>query len=208
MLTYLILGLALGVGTGIPIGAVGVAVIGAAHRHTLVRALAVGAGGAIGDLAYSALGVLGLGPLIERHPAVPPFLYAVSGVALIGYGYLQVRPRATPPPPAMARNRGGGDALGGLALGLLLVLMNPAAIVTWVVIVGSQMAGASQTEGLCAVAGIGAGSMLWFGLVAYLADRGKRAFGDRAAWVTRVAGVLLMGYGTFSVGRGVFHWLS
>ena len=46
MLTYFLIGVAIGALTGVPIGPVNVAVIDGAYRHTLRRGMAVGLGGA------------------------------------------------------------------------------------------------------------------------------------------------------------------
>jgi len=209
VLTYFFIGAIIGILTGIPIGPLNVAVIDTVYRHTLIRALAVGFGGAVADTLYALLGILGVGPLLERHPGVPPVLYTVSGVVLIVYGALTIRAqpaKAVPHTKSQAPPSEGHHLLAGFALGVALIFMNPAAIVTWVVIVGSYMSGVTQLEGLSAVFGIGAGSMAWFAFVGYLADHGKRVLGDKAIWITRVVGMLLVGYGIFSLGRGLHYY--
>ena len=77
---FFLIGIAAGALTGIPIGPVNVAVIDAAYRHTLRRAIAVGMGGSIADCLYASLGVLGVTPVLKANPSVPPILYAISGV--------------------------------------------------------------------------------------------------------------------------------
>ncbi len=208
MLTYLLIGMAIGAVTGIPIGPVNVAVIDAAYRHNVLRALAVGLGGAVGDIGYAALGILGLGPLLQRHPNVPPILYGVSGLVLVVYGILTVRsqPVHASPPADAKKTTDGQHVVAGFLLGLALILGNPAAIVTWVVIVGSFMAGVDQMQGVGAVIGIGLGSLAWFSLVAYLADHGKKVLGHKAIYITRIVGVLLIGYGAYSLFRAC-HYL-
>ncbi|RMH41876.1 MAG: hypothetical protein D6689_09935 [Deltaproteobacteria bacterium] len=96
----------------------------------------------------------------------------------------------------------------GFVVGVALIVMNPAAIVTWVVIVGSYLAGTTQAEGVFACVGIGCGSLAWFAFVAWLADHGKRVLGDRMIWVTRVVGILLIGYGAYSLGRAAYYLLG
>ena len=71
----------------------------------------------------------------------------------------------------------------------------------------STVSGVTEIEGLSAVIGVGAGSLAWFTGVAYLADHGKRVLGEKAIWITRVVGVLLVGYGVFSLGRGAYYFL-
>jgi threonine/homoserine/homoserine lactone efflux protein len=210
VLTYFIIGAIIGIMTGVPIGPANVAVIDSAYRHNLLRALAVAFGAALGDALYALLGILGVGPLLARYPGVPPVLYTVSGIVLVVYGILTVRSqpvKAVPPAKQVDQVTDGQHMLAGFALGIALIFMNPAAIVTWVVIVGSYMSGVTEVEGLSAVIGVGAGSLAWFTGVAYLADHGKRVLGEKAIWITRVVGVLLVGYGVFSLGRGVYYFI-
>ncbi len=211
MLGCFLIGLALGAGTGVPIGAVGVAVIDAAYRRPFRRAVGVGLGGATGDLLYSGLGVLGLGAILARHPGWPPVLNAMSGAALMLYGALHLRASRRPIPPAGHAAVDGshrGHARAGYALGLGLVLANPASVITWVVIVGGFLSGVSTLEGVSAVVGVGSGSAAWFLFLAYAGRRGTVALGHRAVWIGRVAGVLLVCYGLVSLGRGARYWLA
>jgi arginine exporter protein ArgO len=210
VLSYLAIGVTIGVLTGVPIGPLNVAVIDAAYRHNFQRALAVGLGGAVADGLYSTLGILGVGPLLDRHPSVPPILYAISGLVLLIYGLVTARsqplaqapPGATPTPP----QTNGQHLSAGFLLGIALVLLNPAALVTWVVIVGSYAAGVGTYDGIACVVGIMIGSFAWFLFVAYLADHGKRMLGAKAIWITRIVGFLIIIYGLFSLGRAVHYF--
>lgn len=203
MITYFFIGALIGALTGVPIGPVNVAVIESAYRHHLRRAIAVGAGGACADCLYAFLGVVGVGPILRAHPGVPPILYAISGVVLILYGALTLRtqPAVLADVDAPREPPSAGSMWTGFVVGVALILMNPAAIITWVVIVGSFLAEATRAEGVTAAFGIGAGSFLWFAFVAYLSDRGKRVLGAKMVWVTRTVGILLIAYGAFSLGR-------
>jgi threonine/homoserine/homoserine lactone efflux protein len=206
MVTFFLIGAALGAVTGIPIGPVNVAVIDSAYRHNLRRAVAVAAGGAIADCLYALLGIVGVGPLLVKHPIIPPILYAISGIVLVVYGVLTVRAQPVDPAkndeqPATTESR---RLWSGFLLGVILICLNPAALITWVVIVGSQFAGAHSYEGVVAALGVGVGSFAWFALVAWLADHGKRMLGEKAIWITRIVGIGLIGFGLFSIGRGVY----
>ena len=204
MLTYFLIGAAIGAVTGVPIGPVNVAVIDSAYRHNLRRAIAVGFGGAVADSLYAGLGILGIGPILERYPHIPPILFGVSGLVLVVYGLLTIRSQPVEPKVAAVDDSGGpqkSHMASGFFLGVALIVMNPAAIVTWVVIVGSFMSGVGHVDGLAASAGVGVGSFAWFTFVAYLADHGKRLLGAKAIWITRVVGILLVGYGLYSLVR-------
>ena len=208
MLTFIIAGVAAGALTGVPIGPVNVAVIDAAYRHTFRRAIAVGAGGACADGLYSALGILGVTPVLRSYAAVSPILFGVSGIILLVYGFLTARSQPVAPAPhEMAPHAVPENEFAlGFKTGLLLILLNPAAIVTWVVITGeiADKAGTPTTlQGLLCTAGVIVGSFGWFSLVAHLTQRGKNVLGDKAAWIPRVIGVALMVYAVYLLARAV-----
>ena len=204
MLQFFLIGAAIGALTGVPIGPVNVAVIDAAYRHTLRRGLSVGLGGAIGDFCFSMLGIVGVGPYVISQPGVKPVLYLISGLVLIAYGALTVRSQPPPPPAAPPHTvPPGREVWSGFSVGLGLIVLNPAAIVTWVVVVGSHLADATLYEGIAASIGVFLGSLAWFSFVAYVADKGKRLMGDKAVWIARVVGIALIGYGLYSLYRAI-----
>jgi threonine/homoserine/homoserine lactone efflux protein len=205
VLTYFLIGVAIGALTGVPIGPVNVAVIDGAYRHTLRRGMAVGLGGAVGDFFFALIGVLGVGPHVIAQPGVKPVLYLISGLVLMVYGILTVRSQPPPPPTSPPhQSPPGKEVWSGFTVGLGLIVLNPAAIVTWVVVVGSHVGENIETlEGLAAAVGVFIGSLGWFSFVAYVADKGKRMMGDKAIWIARVVGIALVGYGLFSLYRAV-----
>ena len=210
---FILIGIAAGAGTGVPIGPVNVAVIDAAYRHTMRRAIAVGLGGACADGAYAALGILGITPMLRTFPIVSPILYAVSGVVLLVYGFLTARSQPVTPaqqesPPATAH---AAETWAGFTTGLMLILANPAAVVTWVVIteaIQRWLPPAAPIEGLACAVGVMVGSFAWFALVAYLTQKGKNVLGDKAAWIPRVIGVALMGYALYLLYQAVAYALA
>lgn len=210
MLTFFLLGAAAGAITGIPIGPVNVAVIDAAYRHTLRRAYAVGLGGALADSLYSGLGVLGITPVLRTYSSVEPVLYLASGLVLLGYGFLTARSQpVAPAQPSPDEARESTTTLkrrelwSGFTVGLWLIVLNPAAVVTWVVIMGQFIPPATFYEGIACAIGVAFGSFAWFALVAYLTHRGKSVLGDKAAWIPRLVGVALMGYSVYLITKAV-----
>jgi len=211
VLTFFVLGFAAGVITGVPIGPANVAVIDAAYRHTLRRALAVGVGGAVADCLYATLGVLGVTPILNSNPGIPPILYGISGVILVGFGIINVRSRPVPPATSDAPKapNPSKEMWSGFTVGLALIAVNPAAAITWVVIVGNLLpAHATTIDGLALAIGVLLGSFSWFGTVAVLTHRGKHLLGDRAVWIPRIIGVALMGYGVFLLSKAIRYWLA
>jgi threonine/homoserine/homoserine lactone efflux protein len=213
VLLFLLIGIAAGAATGVPIGPVNVAVIDAAYRHTLRRAIATGFGGAVADMLYAGLGVLGVTPLLNNYPSVPPILYAVSGVVLLVYGFLTARSQPVQPAvttsteertPSSAKLEMRRDMWQGFSVGAALILLNPAAMVTWVVIIGQLIPEIESTwDGLACAFGVFVGSFAWFTLVAYLTQKGKNVLGEKAAWIPRVIGVALMVYAVYLLAKAV-----
>ena len=211
MVIFFLIGLAAGVLTGVPIGPANVAVIDAAYRHTLRRAVAVGFGAALADTLYCTLGVVGITPVLRVNPEVPPVLYTVSGVILIGYGLLTSRSRPVPPASSDAppQPRSSRELWSGFTVGLALIALNPAALITWVVIIGSLLPDDHTTvDGLILSGGVAIGSFSWFAFVAILTHRGKHLLGEKAVWIPRVIGVGLMGYGFYLIGKAARFWFG
>jgi threonine/homoserine/homoserine lactone efflux protein len=213
VLLFLLIGIAAGAATGVPIGPVNVAVIDASYRHSLRRAIATGFGGAIADMLYAGLGVLGVTPVLNKYPSVPPILYAISGLVLLVYGFLTARsqpvqpavpatgPEATPSQLELHARR---EMWQGFSVGVALILLNPAAMVTWVVIIGQIIPTIDNNwQGLACAVGVFVGSFGWFALVAYLTHKGKNVLGDKAAWIPRVIGVALMVYAVYLIAKAV-----
>jgi threonine/homoserine/homoserine lactone efflux protein len=203
---FMLIGVAAGALTGVPIGPANVAVIDAAYRHTLRRAIAVGFGAACADGLYAALGVLGVTPVLRTYPSVPPILYAVSGVVLLVYGFLTARSQpVTPAHSDLPKEaEAASEVWSGFIVGAALIILNPAAIVTWVVIMGSIIPETTTiNNGVFCALGVMVGSFGWFALVAYLTQKGKHVLGDKAAWIPRVVGVALMVYAVYLIAKAV-----
>jgi threonine/homoserine/homoserine lactone efflux protein len=209
---FLVLGVLAGSLTGVPIGPVNVAVIDASYRHTMRRAMGVALGGAIADCLYAGLGIIGVTPVINSYPSVPPILYAVSGVVLLVYGFLTARSQPVAPAvptdesqtPSQVEILARRELSQGFKLGAALIVLNPAAMVTWVVIIGQLLPQVENNwEGIACAIGVFGGSFGWFSLVAYLTHKGKHVLGDKAAWIPRLVGVALMVYAVWLLAKAV-----
>lgn len=211
VLLFLFLGVAAGALTGVPIGPVNVAVIDASYRHTMRRAIGVGLGGAIADCFYAGLGLIGVTPVLTRWHSLPTILYAVSGVVLLVYGFLTARSQpVTPAVPeesiseSQLNLKAKRELIEGMKVGTALIVLNPAAMVTWVVVVGQLLPTIDNNwEGLAGAIGVFIGSFGWFALVAYVTHKGKHVLGDKAAWIPRLVGIALMGYAMYLIVKAV-----
>lgn len=200
MLLALIRGLAVGFIGGIPVGPVNAAVIDTAMRKCVRRALAIGAGGAFVDFVYSQLAVMGLSSLLSGEPSLATAFLGIGGVVLVVLGVktttAPLMEDVTAPPRASK-----GALFSCFMNGALITVANPAALVSWVLLAGTVLAGLNRLETLIAGVGIFFGTTLWFALIAGLAAKGRVKLGPRAAWVTRTVGALLVVYGVFLVGK-------
>lgn len=208
MLAYLVLGLVLGAGSSVLPGPCGLAVMNAASRGSLRRALGAGGGAAFGDATYASLGIVGVGPLLARYPSVPPGLQAVSGIALIAYGLRHLFSRRTERQPAREARADRGELTGGILLGVATLLSNPGSLITWVVIVGSVLTGASPVDSAATAIGIGLGSFAWYSMMATLTHRGLGSRGALIARVTTVVSTVLLVGGVVSLLRAAQTWLA
>lgn len=212
VLMFLVFGVLAGALTGVPIGPVNVAVIDAAYRHTMRRAIGVGLGGAIADAFYAGLGIIGVTPVLAKWPSVPPILYSISGLVLLVYGFLTARSQpVTPvvvpdesPTTSQASLVARRELAQGMKVGVALIVLNPAAMVTWVVIIGQLLPTIENNwEGLACAIGVLVGSFGWFALVSHLTNKGKHVLGDKAAWIPRLVGIALMGYAVYLLFKAV-----
>jgi threonine/homoserine/homoserine lactone efflux protein len=213
---FFLIGAAAGAITGVPIGPVNVAVIDAAYRHSMRRAIAVGIGGALADGLYSALGVLGVTPVLRTYPSIPPLLYLASGLVLAAYGFLTARSQpVAPAQPSPDETHESAATIqrremwSGFSVGIALILLNPAAIVTWVVIMGQIIPDPNDMiEGIACATGVACGSFVWFALVAYVTHKGKSVLGEKAAWIPRVVGIALMVYSAYLLTKAVRYFIA
>ncbi len=205
----LLLGLGLGLGaiSSMLPGPCYLAVLTAAARRGRTRALATGLGAALGDASYAALGATGVGLALTRPPAGAQALQLVGALGLIAYGWTHARAHATATPVPVVADRAPPAptrvVAGGFATGLATVLVNPGALLTWIVLVGATLSGAPAIERAAGVIGIGLGS---FGSYVIVAHWGAADL--RAARLTRVVGRLLVALGALALARVGQGWLS
>jgi threonine/homoserine/homoserine lactone efflux protein len=199
MLLSFLRGIVLGFVGGIPVGPVNAAVIDTALRKCFRRAFATGLGGAFCDFVYCLVCTLGLGTLFKSVPSLEPMFLGVGGVVLLVFGLKTVRtpkmaPEAYSHPPAPVQGR---ELVGAFLQGVLLTVMNPAAVVSWVLLASTVLAGVKDLGAVYASGGVFVGTSMWFLFIAWLASKGRVKLGSNAVWVTRAVGGLLVAYGVF-----------
>jgi putative LysE/RhtB family amino acid efflux pump len=200
-----LVGFGLGFFVALQLGPMSLFLIRSTLRRGLTIGLAIGAGIALTDALYAALGVAGAAPLVSIGP-VRIVLGIVGGTVLIVlgvrtlYGSFRVRTGGEADIELSSRRRAFGTALAATA-------SNPLTIVSCAAIfAGATAAAAADTAGGAAllVAGVAAGSLSWFVALSLGVASVRRAVGQRAMRIADcVAGLGLIGFGGLLVYEGI-----
>jgi threonine/homoserine/homoserine lactone efflux protein len=168
-------------------------------RHGFPSGWAIGAGAAIVDLSYAALGVAGVGALLGLT-GLRLVLGLAGAVVLVVLGLRTLA--------SAFRVRLGLETAGEVAsprraflTSLAATASNPMTIASW----GAVFAAASGAEvassvpaAALLVAGVGIGSLAWFTLLALLMSRLRTRIGERGLRaVDAGAGIGIAGFGGF-----------
>jgi threonine/homoserine/homoserine lactone efflux protein len=188
-----VLGVVLGVVTGMPIGVVNVAIVEAATRGERRFAIQIGLGGALADAVHSAIGFVGVGHIVTAHPQWSRAMAIVAGCVVVGYALLALRQHQVAEP---RRRR------YGVLTGLLLTLPNPAALGAWIAVAAAVWPAIHVVPALVLAACVGAGSALWFALLARWVAA-LPADHRVVRWLPRIAIVLLVAIAGFGLGRAL-----
>ena len=194
--TFFFRGLLIGLSIAAPVGPIGVLCIRRTLAEGRAAGLVSGLGAATADTLYGLVAAFGLtfisGFMIQQQT----WFRLVGGLFLC---YLGVRTllakseeRATPAPA------GGRGLLAGYTSTLFLTLTNPITILFFAGIFAGLGAGTGGSYGSAAilVAGVFAGSALWWLTLSGLVGLFRTRFDARAMrWVNGLSGVVIVGFG-------------
>jgi L-lysine exporter family protein LysE/ArgO len=196
----LLRGLILGFIAGLPLGPASATVVDTAMRHSRRKAIAVGVGAALVDFVYCLLVVAGFGQVFRDDTSLANLFMFIGGAVLIVFGIATTRTKPIDPVDMeVKRTVSGRTLLAACGTGILVSVVNPALIVSWVLLAGTVLAGLDLTEAVVAGTGVFVGVLVWFIAISVLAKRGRFMLGQKAVWITRGAGILLAGYGCYLV---------
>jgi len=193
----LLAGLGLGAFVAAQVGPVSLLCVRTSTRSGFRPGAAVGAGAALVDLAYAALGVAGAASLVQFPPVRLALGFAGAAVLLVmGARTLH----------AAFRIRLGGESASEVArpaaalrTGIVATASNPLTIVSWAAIFGAASTASlvdSPTEAAALLLGVGVGSLAWFMMLAGATSRVGSRLGERALVAVDVvagAGLVLFG---------------
>ena len=192
----------LGLAVAAPLGPIGVLCISRALERGFWAGVAGGLGTALADAIYASLAAIGFSTLTATLATLAPWLKLAGGLFMLWLGWKSLRSnlrRASEP----ARTSEFRGLSGTIAATFLLTLTNPVTIFSFAALFAglglTDSPGA--TNALAVVAGVFLGSLLWWfllsGGVALAQQRLPEGF---SLCVSRMSGVILMGFGFYALG--------
>lgn len=191
--------LLIGLSIAAPVGQIGLLAIQRTLNHGRLAGLATGLGAAFADAAYGAIGAYGVSGLIAWLLGVKLWLGLFGGGFLL---WLAWRIATRPVVRSGPLQRPTGTLLRYVAGTFVLTLSNPTTILSFMAVFGALAGRAPSASPWVMVAGVLAGSALWWVIlstgVSWLRDR----FNDR--WHRAVnlgSAALLAGLGLWQLGH-------
>ena len=184
--------LLIGLSIAAPVGPIGLLVIQRTLQRGARVGLATGLGAAVADALYGAVGAFGVSWVIDALVGARVPLALGGGAFLL---WLAWRTWRAAPATQAAQAGGGGGLLAIFAGTFALTLSNPATIFSFIAVfgtLGARLAGGSPWT---MIAGVLAGSALWWLLLSAGVARLRSRFDARAQrWVNRASALLLAGF--------------
>lgn len=191
--------LLLGLAIAAPLGPIGALCINRTLERGFAAGVAGGLGTALADGVYAALAAAGFAAFAGVLDIIDVPLRLVGGAFMLWLGWRSL----TPGPPRAVASVSARDLIGTTAATFLLTITNPMTILSFAALfAGLGLASGTGTgSAVLVVAGVFAGSMLWWcilsGGVAFSRHRLPDAF---AAWVSRLSGAVLIAFGLWATG--------
>lgn len=185
--------LLIGLSIAAPVGPIGLLVIQRTLQRGRAVGLATGLGAAAADAVYGAVGAFGVRSVIAALQQVRVPLALAGGAFLLWLAWRSWT--AEPPAQAAAVHDSGRGLAGAFAGTFVLTLSNPATIVSFVAIFGALGARGPLGSPLPLIAGVAAGSALWWLVLSGVVGALRSRFDPR--WQRRVnrgSALLLAGF--------------
>ncbi|MFL5827657.1 MAG: LysE family transporter [Thermoleophilaceae bacterium] len=191
-----LVGFGLGFVVAAQVGPISLLLIRAVMRGAYASGLAIGAGAAIIDTTYAALGALGAGRLLGVEAL--RLTLGIAGALVLAYFALRTLRDAF-------RVRIGGELPAEIAsprraltTSLAATASNPLTIISWAAAFSAASTAAaahSTSSSIALIAGVGIGSISWFVILATGLRLAHRRVGERfVQWVDFGAGLGLLGF--------------
>jgi threonine/homoserine/homoserine lactone efflux protein len=183
-----------GLAIAAPVGPIGLLVIQRTLNHGTAIGLATGLGAAVADAAYGAIGAFGVTAVISLLGEVRVPLALGGSAFLLWMAWCTWRSVPAPAGTAAVADR-GPRVWTSFGSTVLLTLANPATIFSFIAVFGALASRAVPVSPWLMVAGVLAGSALWWLLLSLVVGRWRSRFDAQARrWVNRVSALLLAGF--------------
>jgi threonine/homoserine/homoserine lactone efflux protein len=167
----------------VPVGPVNASIINEGARRGLVWALLIGFGASAMEVIYCALAFTGFaslfnGVVIKAATELISFIFMLY----LGIRFLKTRtvPKVT---PVEEKFKGRLQPHSAFAVGFVRVMLNPGVFLFWIVLAAyfksRDWVGTSVGDVFWCVAGVGAGTSLWFASLSYAVSRGHGKFTEK-----------------------------
>lgn len=188
----------IGLSIAAPVGQIGVLAIQRTLRHGPAAGIATGLGAAVADALYGAVGAFGVTALIAWLVGHRGSFVLAGSLVLLAMAW-----RIARQPPARRDGAAGEAPLLRLFGGtFVLTLSNPTTILSFIAVFGAIAGRTAQASPWLMVAGVFAGSALWWFVLAGVVGRLREHFDDR--WQRRVnlaSALLLAGFALWQLAQ-------
>lgn len=176
-----------------PVGPIGLLCIARTLRSGLLIGFVSGLGAATADGAYAVVAVCGLTGIVAAIKTASVPLHLGGALMLCWLGVKTLRARVD---PVTARSEKSPAVAAAYASTVLLTLLNPATIVSFLAIFGAlPVARAKPVSALLLITGVFCGSALWWLVLSAAVGASRRAMTD--GWrrsINIVSGALLIAF--------------
>lgn len=191
-------GVIIGFSIAAPVGPIGVLCIKRSLSDGFAAGLCSGVGAAMADAVYGSVAAMGVVAVSSILISTKWWLQVIGGLFLI---YLGCRTIYLKPIPRTSVSTGTGLLLAFLST-FFLTITNPMTILSFAAVFAGI--GAGNTEGVAGVAflvsGVFVGSVCWWLLLSGGVSVLRERINERAlAWVNRGSGLLICGFGVWSL---------
>ena len=208
------IGIIIGILVAAPVGPVNVLCIQRAIERGFWGGLAAGLGAMLGDGLFVLCAALGVGAISGAVAYHRLTIEIVGGIVLVAFGlrlYLAT-PRFVPVVSGQEQKETLADFVWDIPQTFFLTITNPGAVLGLFAIFGGVSTFVEvdgYIDALTIVAAVMGGSLAWWVGLSHLIARFRYLLSaERLALINKVAGFLLMGFGTVLIGEVVLKWTA
>jgi threonine/homoserine/homoserine lactone efflux protein len=167
----------------VPVGPVNVTIINECARRGLLWALLIGFGASIMEVIYCALAFTGFASFFNGM-VIKAAMELISFIFMLYLGIRFLKACAVPLPAAVGEKiEARLNPHSAFAIGFVRVMGNPGVFLGWIVLAANfksrDWVGASVGDVCWCVAGVGAGTSLWFSGLSYAVSCGHGKFTEK-----------------------------